>query len=1169
VARLDIRLLGGFEVRLLGQPVVEFESDTVRVLLARMAVEPGRTISRASLAELLWPGRAQGAALGNLRHALAVLRRAIGDEAADRPFLTVTPTHLTADGGADVWIDVVEMERVATARGSKRCSVADLEHAVDLYRGAFIDGLDIDAGELWDSWLWTTREAISRQAAEMLRELAELRERNGERVDAERLVRRWLEIDPWDESAHRLLMRLLATDGRSAAAAAHADRLIERLRTDMGVEPEPSTLELARLIRAGRFPERVGVLPSALFPDRGPTRGRAAFVDRDADIDWLDARLDEALAGNGRLVLIAGEAGAGKSMLMGEFANRAAHRMPRLVAVRGRCNAYTGAGDPYLPFRQILGSLCGDLQHSWVSGSLTATDAIATWNGVPDAVDAVLDEGPYLFGSFLDVATLSARIEVGFPGSALAQRLQSVGPRLESMAADPARQQRPVLDQYTRVVQRIAGHQPLLLLIDDLQWADAGTTELVWHLAQELDGWPILVVAAYRPEEVAPAEHPTHPLAPLLHELNARDPDATLQLGDSRAFVDAWLDAEPNLLDESFRRRLFAMTRGHPLFTVEMIQGMRDRSELGVDGQGRWVPQAELDWDALPPRIEAVIAARVAALPAEVRDDLEVASIQGETFAPTLVASVRDVPAAGLVQRLGHLAAGNQPLVEPESSVLVGDSLLERYRFRHLLFQRFLYRSLSQPARAALHAATGRALEDRAVGGLEDVAVDLAHHFDQAGEADPAIEYHGLAGRRSMALSATTDAIGHLERALELLDARASVSLATAAQDRGHAIRLLTALGSCLQARLGYTAPQTDAVYERIRSLSFLEGATIEAVEALGAVVTVDVLRARYREAASGTEHLLDISRRLGMPLIEAVAHMQAGLVQLMTGHPREADRHLRRAHELYDPATDGWLTFVVGQDVGATTLGWWAAALWELGQPEQARRRGEEAIALARQVNHPFSLAFALAIGGSLVSYLRGEPERVLAVADEVENIADREDFAFYRAAARVYRGLGAGLAGDVRNGLDELELGLAGWKALGTEAFATWVGTSRADLLLRAGRVDDAAAVLDELDDTVEAIGEEIATPRLWLERGRVLLARGDEAGAERLLRSALALTDERGAYGPGLQIAAVLAQLLQRQGRHAEARDALQPVLERFVEGDDTPDVSVARALLGDEP
>ena len=272
MARLDIRLLGGFEVRLLGRPVVEFESDTVRALLARVAAEPGRTISRASLAELLWPGRAQGAALGNLRHALTVLRRAIGDENTDRPFLTVTPTHLAADGGADVWIDVVEMERVAAGRGSERRSVADREHAADLYRGAFLDGLDIDAGERWDSWLGITREAIGRTAAEILRELAELRERTGERDEAERLVRRWLEIDPWDESAHRLLMRLLVSDGRSAAAVAHADRLIEQLRTDLGVEPDPSTLELAQLIRAGRFPARSGVLPPALFPDRGPAR---------------------------------------------------------------------------------------------------------------------------------------------------------------------------------------------------------------------------------------------------------------------------------------------------------------------------------------------------------------------------------------------------------------------------------------------------------------------------------------------------------------------------------------------------------------------------------------------------------------------------------------------------------------------------------------------------------------------------------------------------------------------------------------------------------------------------------------------------------------------------------------------------------------------------------
>ena len=286
---------------------------------------------------------------------------------------------------------------------------------------------------------------------------------------------------------------------------------------------------------------------------------------------------------------------------MHEFAARAAQRMPRLVVVRGRCNAFTGAGDPYLPFRQILGSLCGDLEHDWASGSLTVTEATTAWHVVPSAVDAVLDDGPYLLGTFLDADALSARIELGFPGSATARRLQLASGRATVAAADPSRQQRPVLEQYVRVVRRISDGAPLLLLIDDVQWADTGTIELLWYLARELSGATAMLVAAYRPEEVAVAQRGSMlPLSSLLLDLHARDPEGTLRLGDSRAFVDAWLDTAPNLFDEQFRDRLFAMTGGHPLFTVEMIRGMRDRGELAVDGQGRWGPAGNLDWDALP-----------------------------------------------------------------------------------------------------------------------------------------------------------------------------------------------------------------------------------------------------------------------------------------------------------------------------------------------------------------------------------------------------------------------------------------------------------------------------------------------------------------------------------------------------------------------------------------
>ena len=681
MARLEVRLLGGFEVVLDGREVTEFESATDQALFSRLAAVPGRAISRPVLGELLWPERPEGRALGNLRHSLAALRRAIGDGEADRPALVTSPAGIAFDPGADATVDVVEFRRLATTDPSSVGAVAAWEAAVALRDGPLLDGFEAKLSEEWETWLITMRATIDEEAAAALGRLAELGERSGRCSSTIELTRRRLGLEPWNEQAHRQLMRVLALDDQRAAALVHADTFAAALDEELGTEPTKETLILIDDIRSGRFPLRPLGVPG-LTPRPFDAATAEPCVGRATELAWLDRHLDQALTASGRLVFVTGQAGSGKSVLVRAFASEAETRIGGLSVLAGTCNAFAGSGDPYLPFRQILGLLCGDIDGAWSQGWLTASGASQLWAGLPAAVETLLDEGPYLLGTLVDVDSLRHRFEQGFPDGPVAERLRAAADEAARHAADPMRRQQPLLEQYVRVLTRIARQRPLLITIDDVHWADAGTLELLLHLARQVAGAPILIVAAFRSGDLDQRQA-LDPLTIVVNEGRALSTtESLLELEGSRNFVDAWLDIEPNMLGEHFRDQLFRVTHGHALFTVEIVRALRDRGELVIDEHGRWTAGPTITWDALPPRVEATIAARLTRLPAELTRDLEAASVQGSAFTAELVAMVRDVAPSDVEMRLGGRTSPPHLLVEGDGVLRVGKHRLGRYRFR-------------------------------------------------------------------------------------------------------------------------------------------------------------------------------------------------------------------------------------------------------------------------------------------------------------------------------------------------------------------------------------------------------------------------------------------------------------------------------------------------------
>ncbi|HUS80072.1 MAG TPA: BTAD domain-containing putative transcriptional regulator, partial [Armatimonadota bacterium] len=418
MARLAITLLGPFAATLDGEAISAFKSHKVQALLAYLAAEADRPHARGILADLFWPHRPEREALRNLTYALSDLRRAIGDREATPSFLHIERDTLRLNLHAEVSIDALDLE--ACARPD-RSPPEDLRRAVALYRGPFLEGLAVDSAP-FEEWAAVKREQYARLALAVLRALADHHAERGEWQQASVYARRQVELDPWDEIAHSHLLRALAFSGRRHAALAHYDAFRRSLAEGLGVDPGPETAALYDEILQGTI-EPDSALASAalgghLVALSPPTLGEgpsAPFTGRQAELGRLEAMLSEAVRGAGRAAFVTGEPGSGKTYLLQEFARRAVTERPDLAVAVGRCNAYAGIGDPYLPFIHVLRALTGDLSDQWAAGVLPEGHAARLQALLPHAAEALVGEGRELVGRLVSGEVLLDRLRATAP----------------------------------------------------------------------------------------------------------------------------------------------------------------------------------------------------------------------------------------------------------------------------------------------------------------------------------------------------------------------------------------------------------------------------------------------------------------------------------------------------------------------------------------------------------------------------------------------------------------------------------------------------------------------------------------------------------------------------------------------------------------------------------
>ncbi len=825
----------------------------------------------------------------------------------------------------------------------------------------------------------------------------------------------------------------------------------------------------------------------------------------------------------------------------------------------GLCNAITGLGDPYHPFRAIIAQLAGDIGQD-SARALGREQARRLWALLPLATQSLLEAGPDLWDTFVPLEAHLARARTHErAGEPWLRRLEALAQERLPPGAGVVGQQR-LFEQYAKFLHSLARGAPLLLILDDLQWADIGTIGLLYHLSRHLTARRIMILGVFRPADLATGRAgERHPLLPVVSELRRRFGDIVLDLevADGQQFVEAFLDRQPNRFTPAFREAFFQLTRGQPLFTVELWRDLQERGDVARNDAGEWAALPGLAWRHRPARVEAVIGERIQRLPQMAQEILRVASVQGESFTAEVVARVLGLDERVILSHLRRDLDEAHGLVQVESVRHSAAGRLSRYKFRHILIRNYVYDHLDAGEGAYLHQAVGQELEAIYGADKHDIAIELAQHFGRAGVAGKAAAYRQLAGEQAFRCSALREAIGHYREALAQLK-----TLPDGPEKLRRELTTQMSLGAALMSG-AHEMADMEQVYTRALELARLLEDPQAMNPALVGLWLCNLLDGNLAGAYAVAEELLALAAGAGDDAITLGSHYAAGLSLFFLGDYGPAYDHLQAAIRLYDPVRHRHLTHVFSYDPGTMAYQYAALASWTLGYAERAIALSAEGLRLSRQHANPFNLANSLNFAAILWQNLR-EPRRVLQLVEESISLAARHDFPHLYAMAFYSRGWGLFQIGQVEEGLDGMRQGGAKWLATGARLAMTHYDQQLAQAYLSAGDDQNAWDRLEKGFSLVET--GPFWEAELHRLRGELLIRRAappDEI--EAAFQQAFDIARRQQAKALVLRAAVSRGRWYAQTDRRAEALAQLEEAYGALTEGFETTDLRQAQALM----
>jgi class 3 adenylate cyclase/predicted ATPase len=841
-------------------------------------------------------------------------------------------------------------------------------------------------------------------------------------------------------------------------------------------------------------------------------RGLTTFVGRDAEMELLGRAHLQASQGRGQVVAVVGEPGVGKSRLFYEFI-RSQRTHGSLVLASGSVSY--GKATSYLPVIDMLKSYFAvhdDDTHRQIREKIA---------GKVLTLDRALEATLPALLSLLDIPVDDSQ-------------WQALGP--------PQRRQR-TLEAVKRLLLSESHVQPLVLVLEDLHWVDSESEALLDGLVESLPTASILLLLNYRPEYHNKWTGKTYYQQARIDPFAGEDAEALLRslLGPDASVARLTL-------------RLLERTEGNPLFVEESVRALVETGMLGGE-PGRYRFVGTMEGLQVPATVEAILAARIDRLPAEEKAVLQAAAVVGKDVPRGLLAAIADIADDALQRHLGALQAAEflyQTQLFPD---------LE-YTFKHALTHEVAYGGLLHERRRALHARVVETVEKSYANRILEQVERLAHHALRAESWRKAIGYLGQAGAKAASRSANVEAIDHLTRGLATVD-----RIADGPERLRLELDLQLALGPALMTTKGYGAPEVVRTYARARELCRHVGEHPELFTVLHGLWLYYWVRGDMPAVLDLAQQLHDLAQRVDDLALRMLAHELMGEVAAYRPDFPAARSHMERSLALYDPSQHRSLGFRYGgYDPAMAGRAIGAHALWCLGFPDQALAWSRSAVALARDLSHVTTLAFALGHAG-ILHYFRREPRLTREVAEEVLALSIGQSLEFWKAFAEILRGWALVRQQRGPEGIESMRDGLGRYRVTGGELESPIWLAMMADAYVAEKAPDEGLSAVATGLELVNAMDLRFAEAELYRLRGELLLMRGGAAAAdaEGAFRRSLEVAAGQKARCLELRAAIGLARLWRQRGERELAERTLAPVYAWFTEGSTTDDLQVARTLL----
>jgi class 3 adenylate cyclase/predicted ATPase len=846
--------------------------------------------------------------------------------------------------------------------------------------------------------------------------------------------------------------------------------------------------------------------------DIASARGLTPLVGRESEVTLLLERWEQVKAGHGQIALLSGEAGIGKSRLVQTLKDHIVNE----PHVRWECRSseyYKNTA--FFPPTQLFQRLLQFDAHEAPGAKLEKLELALSQYRLP------VEESVLLFAPLLSLS---------LPES-----------RYKPLNLSPQRQRQKTLETIVAILLELAEHQPVLFILEDLHWTDPSTLELLNLVIEQTPTASLLTLLTCRPH-FQPAWHHRSYITEMT--LNHLSHTQVAQI------VTAMTDGKT--LPQEVLQQIIAKTDGVPLFVEEMTKAILESGQLTV-ANGHYELIRSFSTFAIPATLQDSLMARLDRL-MTAKVIAQFGATMGRQFSYALLQAVVQLNDRTLQEEVHRL-------VEAEIVYQRGVPPQATYVFKHALIQDAAYQSLLKSTRKQYHQRIAQVLESQFPEIAKTQPELVAHHLTEAGLTEQAVAFWSKAGQRAAERSAHMEAIAHLRQGLALLQ-----TLPETPQRLQREVDMHISLGASLLAVKGYGAPEVGQTYTYARQLCQHLEDPYQLFPVLRGLWHYSHGRAEYQTAHTLGEQLLTVAQQVRDPSMLCAGHRALGTTLFCLGAVATAHTHLTQGMALDDPQQHRAAALLYGEDTGVLCHSFSAWTLWSLGYPEQGLVQSGEALTLAKQVAHPFSLCHTLS---ALAQFHQFRREGYAAQEGAKASIllAMEQGFPLFTARSAVLHGWALVQQGQTEEGIEQMHQSMQAFRATGAEISRPYFLALLAEAYGIRGQPEAGLTVLTEALVLVDTTGERWYEPELHRLKGELLLQQSsdNQAEAESCFHHAIEIARSQQAKSFELRTATSLARLWQSQGKRQEAHDLLAPVYHWFTEGFDTADLKDAKALL----